>query len=93
MTDDTSETHEETETVGGNMGDLFTLAEAAHYLSVRRQTLESYALRQRIEYQITGGGQFLFRRGDLDAIAPIINANKERYRSEESARKRRKGST
>ena len=90
MSDDTSRDSEEKETVGGAMGELFTLAEAATYVQTTRHTLERYALRGKIAYQVSGGGQLLFRRGDLDTVAPQIAENRVKFRSDETARKLRR---
>jgi len=75
--------------------DVFTLYEARRYLGsdgipAGRSTIQRYMLDGRLPYELTSGGRSLFRRKDLDAIRPALDANRERFRSDEGAQKRRK---
>ena len=74
----------------GMPDDVFTIIEATHYVGASRWTLEKYHLRGQLPGTRTIGGTYLFRRGDLDMVRPIIAANKELFRTEQSAAKRRK---
>lgn len=80
---------------GAMPDDVFTLYEARRYLGepgkpAGRATMQRYMLDGRLPFENTSGGRVLFRRVDLDAIRPTLEANRVRYRSDELAEKRRK---
>ena len=75
----------------GMPDDIFTMYEARRYLGgAGRSTMQRYMLNKQLPYELTSEGRAFFRRRDLDAIRPILDHNREVYRSEDGAQKRRK---
>lgn len=80
---------EEQETDNEGMDDLFTMGEAVTYLNTSRMTLEKYYLRGDLPAKRTVGGGYIFRRRDLEAVRPVLEAHKAQFRTDAAIQARR----